>query len=95
MFIKENYNNIIAIVCRALSVDKEFLKEYLEESDNQYLLLLLLNKYNCMSPKVLHSDFNLENIYEGNQKAEEKVFIDKNFREDYFNLLDYLKENII
>lgn len=95
MFLKENYNNIIGVVCQALNVDKSILKKYLEESDNEYLLLLLLNKYNCMNPQALHSDFNLENIYENNKEAEQRFFIDKDFRNEYFNLLEYFNENII
>ncbi|SHK40894.1 hypothetical protein SAMN02745248_02473 [Hathewaya proteolytica DSM 3090] len=95
MFLKENYNIIIQVVCEALNIDKSKLKALVEDEDNQYLLMLVLSRFNCMDVNLLKSDFNLENIHSINKNAEEKLFVNSEFRQEYFKLLKQISEEKI
>jgi hypothetical protein len=76
----------------------EELSKILKDRECKYLLFLLLKKYKCGDAEVLHRDFSIESkktISYGLKKAEEKFFINKEFRDMYFELEKEIKKNSI
>jgi hypothetical protein len=94
-FIKkeEQYERIINLLCRYLSITREELYRILKDKECRYVFFLLLKKYDCMNIDVLNRDFSLGSLRRVNyniKKAEEKLLLNKKIREMYFEA-----ENII
>lgn len=92
MFFEKKYENIIDVLCKAKGVSKKELMHILEEEECEYLLFLLLKKYHCLDEERLRKDFNLENIKHKSKIAEEKFFVNNQFREGYFEILNHIKK---
>ncbi|GAA0785150.1 hypothetical protein [Hathewaya limosa] len=92
MFCERKYENIINILCKAKGVSKKELMNVLEEEECEYLLFLLLKKYNCLDEERLMKDFNLKNVENKSKIAEEKFFVNHQFREGYFEVLNHIKK---
>lgn len=71
---------------------RNFGNEFLHDKDNIYILILLLERYNCMDISVLSdtkiNDFKKLKLYL--EKAEQKILINTSFRHRYLNI----EENI-
>ena len=94
-FIKkeEQYERIINLLCRYMSITREELYRILKDKECRYVFFLLLKKYDCMNIDVLNRDFSLGSLRRINynvKKAEEKLLLNKKIREMYFEA-----ENII
>lgn len=90
------YEQIIEMLCKYKDINKDELFKILKDKNCRYLLFLLLKKYNCTDFQRIKNDFNIKNKNTMNysiKKAEEKLFINKEFREMYFEARDVL-ENI-
>ena len=86
---REKYQVIIDIICRYKGIDKEQLSIILKDKDCKYLLFLLLEKYKCADMDNIKKDLNMINIKSikyNLKKAEEKFFVNRDFRERYFEL---------
>jgi hypothetical protein len=46
LFIKENYEVIIKVICDIKGINREDIIEILEDREYRYLLFLILYKYN-------------------------------------------------
>jgi hypothetical protein len=84
---EEKYLRILQVICSIKGIEKEELFRILKDRESKYLLFLLLKKYKCTDMTVLNRDFCIESrksINYNMKKAEEKFFINKEFRDMYF-----------
>lgn len=91
------YELIISIICKYKGISKAQLANILKDREWKYLLLLLLENYKCMDLKQMEEDLKLSSkrsIKYNVKKAEEKFFINKRFREKYFELEEIAKQII-
>lgn len=86
---EEKYLKILKVICSIKGIAQEELFKILKDRESKYLLFLLLKKYKCTDKEVLHRDFSIESIKSINynmKKAEEKFFVNKEFRDMYFEV---------
>lgn len=92
----ERYNMVIEIICRYIGIEyKELIK--CNNIQYRYIILLLLRKYNCEDKNEILKNFNLKSNYAYSRnlrKAQDKFLINKNFREQYFELEKIVEEKI-
>ena len=63
----------------------------------KYLLLLLMRKFNCLDKGIIKEQLKLKSdrtINNNIEKAEEKLLINKEFRDDFFYLEEKIEKNI-
>jgi len=92
----DKYDKIIDILCRVKGLEKEELFKILKDKDCKYLMFLLLKKYNCVDLDKLNKDFSIESkkvINYNFKKAEERFFVNKQFRDMYFNLEEIIEKS--
>ena len=84
-------------IIKALSLhygmsDKELI-EVLKNKESKYILLLLLKKYKCVKDDEIMQVLNYKNkrsIAYNTKRAEEKLLINREFREKFFELEENL-----
>lgn len=94
---KLKYEIIISELCRYKSMNSDELIQILKNEDSRYLLFLLLKKHNCFDYELLRKIFNNLNknsIRCNLEKAEEKFFVNRDFREEYFEIEEFIKKII-
>lgn len=97
MFIRENYEIIISVICELKGIKREEVLEILNDREYRYLLFLLLDKHNCRDTIVLKSDFykiNDRKIKYNIKKGREKFLINRKFRKKYFMIENKIKKMI-
>lgn len=93
--IINRYKIIIVVICNYYGIKEESLGLLLKNKEKKYLFLLLMRNFNCLSLNSLSDDFLLKgNLNLHLKKAEEKVLINKSFRDDYFELEDEINKKI-
>jgi len=88
---------VINILCSYLGRDLKEFDGLIKEKDNKYLLLLLLKNYKCLNRERIKLIFNISSYNSINyniKKAEEKLLVNKDFREKYLKIEKYLEEVI-
>ncbi|NLZ47713.1 MAG: ribose-5-phosphate isomerase [Clostridiales bacterium] len=83
------YEMIINIICTYKGISKSQLGNIIKDKECKYLLLLLLENYKCMDLQQMKVDLKISSnrsIRYNVKKAEERFFINKSFREKYFEL---------
>ena len=63
----------------------------------KYLLLLLMRKFNCLDKGIIQEQLKLKSdrtINNNIEKAEEKLLMNKEFRDDFFYLEEKIEKNI-
>lgn len=91
------YEKIVDLICSYKGIAKDQLCNILKDKEFKYLLLLLLENHKCMDLKQMEEDLRIyskRSIRYGVKKAEEKFFINKSFREKYFELEEMAKQII-
>jgi len=86
---ENRYIEIIEFICSYNQISKEQLITLLKYRDNKYLLFLIFKKYRCTDKNVILKILNLKSKQSINlnfKKAEERFFINKEFREKYFTI---------
>lgn len=94
----DKYTKILEIICEIKGIDRQQLIKILKDKESKYLLFLLLKKYNCTNVETLNRDFSIESkkkISYNVKKAEEKFFVNKEFRDMYFKIEGLLQKTII
>ena len=84
-----DYDKIIEAICYVKGIKRVDLLKILKNRDCKYILLLLLKKYKCDDVESIYKDFLIfgkRAINYGSKKAEERFFINKEFREMYFEI---------
>lgn len=95
MYVMSNYERIIEIICSMKGIDKEELFKILEDREFKYLLFLLLKRYKCDDINKISKDFSINSRRTVNynvKKAQEKFFINREFREVYFQVEKKIEE---
>lgn len=90
------YEIIIFILSSYYDMSYEDFKKRLKNKDNLYLTLLLMKKFKCLNLEVIQQNLGISNnriLGYKMKKAEEKILINKRFRDEYFELEDKIKEN--
>jgi hypothetical protein len=93
MMVGDRYLKILKTISLYYGIGEENFILLLKEKENKYLLLLLLKKYKCMDEKSLMNIFNYKNkksILYNVKKAEEKLLINKEFRDKFFEIEESL-----
>lgn len=93
----DRYEKILDFICNYKRIDKTELFRILRDRECRYLLLLLLEKYKCTDINRLTSDLSVsstKSIKYNIKKAEEKFFINRNFREMYFEIEEMIEKII-
>lgn len=89
MYNSNKYFIITKIICNYFGLTENNLIDILKQKENKYLLLLLMKKYKCIEDeriiKLLDIRTRRSLIY-SLKKAEEKLLIDRYFRETYFEI---------
>jgi len=93
----DKYDKIIEVLCRAKGINREELFKLLKDKECKYLMFLLLKKYKCVDLEKLNKDFSIESkkaINYNFKKAEERFFVNKEFRDMYFNLEEIIEKSV-
>lgn len=88
---------VINILCSYLGEDSKEFSNVIKNKENRYLLLLLLKNYRCLNRneiKILLNMSSDKSINYNIKKAEEKLLINKEFRESYLSIEKYLEDVI-
>ncbi|WP_040210588.1 hypothetical protein [Clostridium polynesiense] len=91
------YNQIIEFICTYNGITKGELYSILKDKDSRYLLFLILKKYSCTDKELILKILKLKSkntVNSSFRKAEEKFFVNKEFRERYFKIEEKIKEII-
>lgn len=92
----DKYYNIISIVCQYYGIDNKQLEQLMKKKDNVYLTILLMKNFKCLREEKVKESLGIINnraLFYRLKKAEEKILINKDFREEYFELEEKIKEN--
>ena len=87
------YKRILDCLCNYYRITEYEYANELKEKDNRYLLLLLLKNCNCLDIKEVKKLLELRDsrsIINNINRAEEKLLMNKIFRENYFELEDII-----
>lgn len=94
----DKYEKIITVICEYNGINKEELVKLLKNRDCKYLLFLFLKKYKCVDFEKLRHDFSINSkgsVTYNYKRAREKFFINKEFREKYFQMEELIKNKKI
>jgi len=89
MYNVDKYEKIINIICFMKGIDENELCNILKDKDLKYLLFLFLKKYKCDNLDRINRDFFINNkkvVNYNSRKAQEKLLINSQFREVYFEI---------
>ena len=84
------------MICKYYDIEEKEFLELLKAKENKYLLLLLLKNNNCFDINTIKELFNLKTSRTVNnnlKQAEEKLLINRNFREKYFDLENHINND--
>ena len=88
---------IINILAVYLGVEVKEINNKLKKKENKYLLLLLLERYNCLNGenvKGLLEILSDKSMKYNIGKAQEKILVNKRFREKYLEIQEGLNKII-
>ena len=88
---------IIMIICKYYDLKYEEINEFWKKRENSYLVTLLMKNFKCLNNNELRKSLGISNnksLYNKVKIAEEKILINKRFREEYFELEEKIKENL-
>jgi hypothetical protein len=94
---KLRYMKILNNICNYYGIDEEKFIELLKNRDNKYILLLILKNNHCLELDKIKDILKLKtskSINSNLKLAEEKLLINKIFRERYFELEDNIERMI-
>lgn len=97
MEINSKYEKIIKFMCKYKNISQNELLKILKDRDCKYILLLLLKKYRCMDVNIINTyfpDYSRKSLNYCFKKAKEKFFINKEFRDEYFEIEDNIKKTL-
>lgn len=92
----DKYNIIILTICKYLDESNNDLKLFLKSKENRYMLLLLAKNFDCLNREIIKRELGVisnRTINNNLKKAEEKILINKYFRDKYFKLEDEIKDS--
>lgn len=93
---KLKYVKILNNICNYYGINEDEFIELLKNRDNKYILLLILKNNRCLEIDEIKEIFKLKtakSIISSLRLAEEKLLINRLFRERYFELEDNIEKN--
>ena len=84
-----DYEKIIEAICEVKGMKTYKLLKILEDRECKYILFLLLKKYRCRNVESAYKEFLISHkraVSYGSKKAEEQFFINKEFREMFYEI---------
>ena len=69
----------------------------MKRRESKYLLLLLMRKFNCLDKEIIKEQLKLKSdrtINNNIAKAEEKLLMNREFRDDFFCLEERIEKKI-
>jgi hypothetical protein len=93
---KLKYVKILNNICNYYGINEDEFIELLKNRDNKYILLLLLKNNHCLEIDEIKEIFKLKTVKSINSSlrlAEEKLLINRFFREKYFELENNIENN--
>lgn len=88
---------VINVLCAHLGIDAIEINEKLKKKENKYIFLLLLKNYKCLDKKKVKEMLEVisdKSINYNINKAQEKLLVNKEFREMYFKIEEGLNKII-
>lgn len=95
--MRERHRCIISILCEYYKIESKDFKKLIKKKEDTYLILLILNKFRCLEEENIRQQLSIETLRKLKQKikkAEEKILINKDFRDEYFDLEEEITEKI-
>jgi len=92
------YINILNNICNYYGISEEKFIELLKDRDNKYILLLLLKNNNCLETNRIKEMLKVKTSRSINSNlkiAEEKLLVNRFFREKYFELENTIEKSDI
>lgn len=89
MNIVDKYSKVVTLLCNYYGLEIDNLIDIMSEKENMYLLLLLMKEYNCIDEERIKILFKLRSKRSINyniRKAEEKLLINRYFRDKYYEI---------
>ncbi|WP_160687213.1 hypothetical protein [Clostridium sp. C2-6-12] len=86
---KLKYIKILKVICSYYGIKEENFIELIKNRDDKYILLLILKNNNCLDREKIKEILRLKNsktINSSLRLAEEKLLVNRLFREKYFEL---------
>ena len=83
------YVKILNNICNYYGIDEDKFIELLKSTENKYILLLILKNNHCLEADKIKEIFKLKmsrNMNSSLKLAEEKLLVNRLFREKYFEL---------
>ncbi|WBW98471.1 ribose-5-phosphate isomerase [Oceanirhabdus sp. W0125-5] len=77
------------------NIERDKLDEILKDRELKYLSILILKKYNCLDLEKIKEDFKINTkrtLKYNENKAQEKLLVNYNFREKYFHMDEEVKK---
>ena len=96
MQTKLNYVKILDDICKYYGIDEDGFIELLKNRDNKYILLLLLKNNHCLEVDKIKEIFKVKtskSISSSLRLAEEKLLVNRFFRQKYFELENNIEKN--
>lgn len=94
MTMSERYYTIINLITTSYEFNNNKEKiELFKDREYRYLLLLLVKKYNCYNEEEIKNILNVKtkrSVLNNVKKAEERLLINREFREKYFEMEERL-----
>jgi len=93
---KLKYVKILNNICNYYGINEDEFIELLRNRDNKYILLLLLKNNHCLEIDEIKEIFKLKTVKSINSSlrlAEEKLLVNRFFREKYFELENNIENN--
>jgi hypothetical protein len=90
-----DYEKIVDAICEVKGIKSNELSKILRDKECKYIFFLLLKKYKCEDIESVYKNFLISNkraVNYGSKKAEERFFINKEFREIFFEIENILGE---
>ncbi len=94
---EELYLEILDFLCAYRGITRKELLDILKDKEMKYLLFLILKKYKCTHSETIIKLLSLKSkssVGVSFRKAEERFFINRDFREKYFRIEEEIEEVI-
>ena len=93
----EKYLVILKIIAQFYGIDDKEMYLIMKRRECKYLLLLLMRKFNCLDKEIIKEQLKLKSdrtINNNIAKAEEKLLMNREFRDDFFCLEERIEKKI-
>ena len=93
---KLKYVRILNNICTYYGIDEDEFIKLLKDRDNKYILLLILKNNHCLEIDEIKEVFKVKafrSINSSLRLAEEKLLVNRIFREKYFELENNIEMN--